>query len=87
MKIITWNINGYRSITGQNPSKKYNVVTKDNTLFKYIEEEKPDIICLQETKADLEQLNEELRYPKKYHGYYSYFFQKKGGLCELQAWY
>ncbi|MFC2130755.1 exodeoxyribonuclease III [Bacteroidota bacterium] len=78
MKIITWNINGYRSITGQNPSKRYNKVSRENQLFKYIKKEKPDIICLQETKASIEQINEDLQYPFKYFGYYNSCETKKG---------
>jgi exodeoxyribonuclease-3 len=78
MKIVTWNINGYRSITGQNPSRRYDKVTKENRLFEYIEKEKPDIICLQEIKADLEQINEELRQPEGYTGYYNPCRIKKG---------
>ena len=78
MKIVTWNINGYRSITGQNPSRRYDKVTKENRLFEYIEKEKPDIICLQEIKADLEQINEELRQPEGYTGFYNPCRIKKG---------
>lgn len=78
MKIITWNINGYRSVTGQNPSKRYNQVSYNNSLFDYIYKENPDIICLQETKASPDQINEELRYPEKYHGFYNTCMSKKG---------
>jgi exodeoxyribonuclease III len=78
MKIITWNINGYRSITGQNASKRYDVVTKDNRLFKYIEDEKPDIICLQEVKADQDQISPELIAPSGYEYFYNTATSKKG---------
>ena len=77
-KIITWNINGYRAISGQNPKKKYDKVIQENKLFEYIEKEKPDIICMQETKASEEQINEELRYPPGYVGYYHSCSVKKG---------
>jgi len=70
MKIISWNINGYRSITGQNPSKRYNVVNNDNKLFDYIGKSNPDIICLQETKANINQIASELLYPNGYNGHY-----------------
>lgn len=40
MKIISWNVNGIRA------------VHKKNTLTPFIKENKPDIICLQETKAE-----------------------------------
>lgn len=46
MKITTWNVNGYRA-----------VLKKD---FKNsVKEINPDVLCLQETKANLEQLSEE----------------------------
>lgn len=78
MKIITWNINGYRSIAGQNPSRRYDIVTKDNKLFEFIDAEKPDILCLQETKADLEQIDESIRTPPGYHSIYNSCKIKKG---------
>jgi len=78
MKIVTWNINGYRSVTGQNPSKRYDKVSNDNKLFAYITQEQPDIICLQETKADESQINEELRAPEGYFSYYNSCKETKG---------
>ena len=78
MKIITWNINGYRTITGQNSSRRYNVVTKENKLFAYISEANPDIICLQETKADRSQIDEENLFPENYSGEYFSATSRKG---------
>jgi exodeoxyribonuclease-3 len=79
MKIISWNINGYRAITGQNPKKKYGKIIKDdNVLFRYIEQENPDIICLQETKSDVEQIREDLLAPPGYNHYYHSCRRKKG---------
>jgi len=78
MKIISWNINGIRSLIGQNPSKNFDKVSNDNKLFEYIEKEQPDIICLQETKAEPEQIKEELRYPPGYYGYFNHSKAKKG---------
>jgi exodeoxyribonuclease-3 len=40
MKLISWNVNGIRSIH------------KKGTLASFIEKVKPDIVCLQETKAE-----------------------------------
>ena len=77
MKIITWNINGYRSITGQNPSKRYDKINNENKLFDFIKNSNPDIICLQETKANIEQISEELRFPKDFSGEY-FSAQRKG---------
>ena len=79
MKIITsWNINGYRSITGQNSSKRYDSVTKENKLFAYIDKFEPDIIALQETKAHPDQIQENLRSPEGYQAYYASSKIKKG---------
>lgn len=78
MKIVSWNINGIRAILGQNPKRKYDKIENDNKLFKYIDIEKPDILCLQETKAEESQINEDLRYPPGYVGYYNHCKIKKG---------
>ncbi len=77
-KIVSWNINGYRSITGQNPSRRYDKVTQNNTLFEYIKNENPDIMCLQETKANIEQINEDLITPSGYISIYNSAKTKKG---------
>ncbi len=78
MKIISWNINGYRAITGQNPSKRYDKIVKENKLFAYIKKENPDIICMQETKASPDQINEELICPPGYQYFYNSSQEKKG---------
>ncbi|OGM79541.1 exodeoxyribonuclease III [Candidatus Woesebacteria bacterium RIFOXYB1_FULL_38_16] len=64
MKIISWNVNGLRSV-----SKK--------GFIEWFKKEKADIVCLQEIKAQKEQLVPELLNPK---GYYSFInsAQKKG---------
>jgi len=79
MRIISWNINGYRSITGQNPSRRYDVVTRSNQLFDYINKENPDIICLQETKAAPEQIDPDKLCPNGYKAFYS--------SCKIKAGY
>ncbi len=43
MKLISWNVNGIRSILGKG-------------FVEYLEAAKPDVICLQETKARAEQV-------------------------------
>jgi exodeoxyribonuclease-3 len=78
MKIVSWNVNGIRSVLGQNPSKKFDKISRDNKLFDFIDAEKPDIICIQETKAEAEQINEDLRYPPSYFGYFNHSKGKKG---------
>ena len=57
MKIISWNVNGIRAVHRKN-------------LSKWMAKTNPDILCLQEIKAQKEQIPEELVKPK---GYYSYF--------------
>ncbi|MBF0780072.1 MULTISPECIES: exodeoxyribonuclease III [unclassified Granulicatella] len=44
MKITTWNVNGIRSVLNK------------NALQQYIEQNNPDILCLQETKAQANQV-------------------------------
>jgi exodeoxyribonuclease III len=61
MKIATWNVNGIRARQGQ--------------LLDWLEAERPDIVCLQEIKASLDQLPFELR---DMEGYWSYWHGEKG---------
>ncbi len=64
MRIICWNVNGIRA-------------AQKKGLIDYVTREQPDILCLQETKAQRDQLDEELL---NIAGYTSYFFsaEKKG---------
>ncbi|MGB9702105.1 MAG: exodeoxyribonuclease III [Candidatus Kapaibacteriota bacterium] len=78
MKIISWNINGYRSITGQNPRKTSYGKSNENILFEYIKSENPDIICLQETKSEPSQIKPELQAPPGYYSFYNWSKAKKG---------
>jgi len=66
MKVISWNTNGLRA------TAKQGFFT---LLFKKY---KPDILCLQETKAEPEQLPEEVRNMSGYHSYFSHPHIKKG---------
>ena len=61
MKIATWNVNGIRARQGQ--------------LLDWLGAEKPDVVCLQEIKASLDQLPFELR---DVEGYWSYWHGEKG---------
>lgn len=58
MKIATWNVNGIRAIW------------KKGELQSFLKEYKPDILGIQETKAELEQLEDET---KNHEGYYTFF--------------
>lgn len=62
MKLISWNVNGLRAIAKKG-------------FLDWLYRTKPDIVGLQETKAEAEQLPEEVRNPK---GYFSYFTHSKG---------
>lgn len=64
MKIITLNANGIRSAHRKN-------------FFSWMLAQKADVVCIQETKAQVDQLHDEILSPK---GYYAYFndADKKG---------
>lgn len=59
IKIISWNVNGIRS-------------ARDKGLIEWIQQENPDILCLQETKAHPEQLGPDLLEPDGYHAFWNY---------------
>lgn len=65
MKVITFNANGIRA-------------SARNGFYEWLEEQKPDFVCIQETKAQVDQLiPEEVFYPRDYYCDY-YDAQKKG---------
>lgn len=66
MKIISWNVNGLRA------------VHRKGLLLPFIKKEKPDILCLQETKAEEVQLPEEIKNIPGYFGYFSHSKGRKG---------
>lgn len=57
MKLITWNVNGIRA-------------AQKNGFLKWFEKQNADVVCLQETKARQEQLDEELVHPEGYHSFW-----------------
>lgn len=65
MILISWNVNGLRAI-----HKKGN--------FADILKKNVDILCMQETKVEAEQLPEEVRNPKGYFSYFSHSKMRKG---------
>lgn len=83
ISIFSWNVNGYRSITGQNKTKRFDVIKNENALFQFINKYKPDIICLQETKSLESDIWQELRSPEGYTSYFTDCKIKKGysGVC------
>ncbi len=64
MKIYSWNVNGIRAI-------------KNKGFIEWLIVDRPEVLCIQETKIQENQISEEL---KNIEGYYSYFScaQKKG---------
>ena len=66
MKIVSWNVNGLRSLA------------KDNLWETFIKTVKPDIFCLQETKANPDQLTETFLSPAGYSAFFSSCQIKKG---------
>lgn len=64
MKILLWNVNGYRSILGKG-------------LGNILKKERPDVVCLQETKAHPDQLDENHFPLEGYDGQFS-SARKKG---------
>ncbi len=55
MKLISWNVNGIRAIL------------KKKDFHEFMKNEKPDILCLQETKAEVHQVDHDFDgYPHRY---------------------
>lgn len=63
-KLISWNVNGIRAVKGKG-------------FLDWLYGESPDIVSLQETKAQPEQLDAELTEPQGYHVYWN-FPERKG---------
>lgn len=57
MKLLTWNVNGIRA-------------AQKNGFLGWFEREGADIVCLQETKATLDQLDQSLHHPLGYHSFW-----------------
>lgn len=64
MRIVSWNVNGIRAAEGKG-------------LFEWMHEESPDILCLQETKAQKEQLKKKFFEQEGYTAYWN-SAEKKG---------
>jgi exodeoxyribonuclease III len=64
LKIVSWNVNGIRAV-------------KNKGFLAWFQDENPDTLCLQETKARPEQLEDDLKAPPGYHAYWNYP-EKKG---------
>jgi exodeoxyribonuclease-3 len=70
-RILCWNVNGVRA-------------ARRAGLLAWLDAEAPDILCLQETKATPDQLDDELKEPPGYHSYWNYPERKGyGGVATL----
>lgn len=65
MKFVSWNVNGLRA-----QAKK--------GFLEWLYETSPDVLGLQETKVEAEQLPEEVRSPSGYHAYFTHSKGRKG---------
>ncbi len=59
MEILSWNVNGVRSVRGKG-------------FLEWLSSESPDILCLQETKSHPDQLSADLLSPDGYVTYWNY---------------
>ncbi|MBN2239454.1 MAG: exodeoxyribonuclease III [Dehalococcoidales bacterium] len=64
LKILSWNVNGIRAAVKKG-------------FLDWLQQESPDILCVQETKAHTEQLDTALTNPEGYHVFWNYP-EKKG---------
>jgi len=64
IKLLCWNVNGIRAV-------------KNKGFLEWLQKESPDIICLQETKIQPDQLSDDLSQPRGYQTYWNYS-EKKG---------
>jgi len=58
LRILSWNVNGIRAVTKKG-------------FLDWLSKESPDILCLQETKAQPDQLVSDLTEPAGYHAFFS----------------
>lgn len=65
LKILSWNVNGVRAVQRKG-------------FLDWLEKEQPDILCIQETKAEKDQLDEELLVPPGYQTFWNSCKRKKG---------
>jgi exodeoxyribonuclease III len=63
IKLLSWNVNGIRAI-------------KNKGFYDWFTRETPDVLCLQETKARPEQLDDDLKAPPGYNVYWNYPVKK-----------
>ena len=65
LKLLSWNVNGFRAVVNKG-------------FWDFLAKESPDILCLQETKANTEQLKDIINDTKGYVTYWAYPAERKG---------
>lgn len=65
MRIVSWNVNGLRAIAKKG-------------FLDWLKESNADIVGLQETKAEPEQLPDNVRHPRGYYAFFSHPKERKG---------
>jgi len=65
IRLLSWNVNGLRAVAGKG-------------FLAWLARERADVLCLQETKAHVEQLPPDLAAPPGYHAYFSSPAARKG---------
>lgn len=58
LKLFSWNVNGIRA-------------AQRKGFLEWLEETRPDVLSVQETKANPDQLDDELKNPSNYHAYWA----------------
>src|SRR3972149_599584 len=58
IRLLSWNVNGIRALTRKG-------------FFDWLGRESPDVLCLQETKVQPDQVDADLRAPPGYHTYWN----------------
>jgi exodeoxyribonuclease-3 len=58
IQILCWNVNGIRAV-------------EKKGFLDWLQKESPDILCLQEIKAQADQISSEIKQPPGYHGYWN----------------
>ena len=71
MRLISWNVNGIRAASRKG-------------FEGWVEDVRPDVLCIQETKAHPDQLDETLRNPPGYHALWA--SAKKKGYSGVSTW-
>jgi exodeoxyribonuclease III len=65
MRILSWNVNGLRAVMNKG-------------FLEWLEKDSPDVLCIQETRADPAQLSKDVLEHDSYHSYWSSSSIKKG---------